>query len=86
MKPSRNQFGPHRPAPPCPPIDPGLVYPFRRLIDWGFGARTVAGMQRDGLKVLRFSKWKFVRGSDLIVFLESAGRGGGRATGGGHGQ
>ena len=27
-------------------------------------------MQRDGLKVLRFSKWKFVKGSDVIAFLE----------------
>jgi hypothetical protein len=64
-----NQAGPHRPTPPCPPIDPALFYPIRRLGDWGFGARTVATMQRAGLRVLRFSKWKFVAGSDLIAFL-----------------
>jgi len=70
MKSSRNIAGPHRQPPPCPPIDPEKVYPIRRLGDWGFGARTVATMQRDGLRVLSFSKWKFVRGSDLVAFLE----------------
>ena len=68
----RNQAGPHRPAPLCPPIDPTLVYPIRRLADWGFGARSVAGMQRDGLPVMRFSKWKFVSGKALVAFLERA--------------
>jgi len=65
-----NQPGPHRPAPPCPPIDPALTYPIRRLGDWSFGARTVAKMQKEGLRVLKYSKWKFVRGADLIAFLE----------------
>jgi hypothetical protein len=55
--------------PAAPPIDPRLVYPIRRLGDWGFGARTVAAMQRDGLPVLRYSKWKYVRGDALIAFL-----------------
>jgi hypothetical protein len=64
--------------PPCPPIDPALVYPIRRLHDWGFGNRSLAAMQRDGLKVLHYSKWKFVRGADLVDFL---GREGGRADG-----
>jgi hypothetical protein len=27
-------------------------------------------MQKAGLPVLRFSKWKFLRGSDLIDFIE----------------
>jgi len=65
-----NLAGPHRPAPPCPPIDPTMVYPIRRLADWGFGARTVAAMQRDGLPVIRFSKWKFVWGKALVEFLQ----------------
>jgi hypothetical protein len=26
-------------------------------------------MQEDGLPVVRYSKWKFVRGSDLVEFL-----------------
>lgn len=70
MKRPPNIPGPHRPAPPAPPIDPAVVYPFRRLADWGFGPRTVAAMQRAGLRVLRFSKFKFVRGADLIAFLD----------------
>ena len=68
----RNQAGPHRPTPPCPPIDPAVVYPIRRLSDWGFGGATVAAMQRDGLPVMRFSKWKFVSGKALVEFLERA--------------
>ena len=67
---SRNQPGPHRPAPPCPPIDPALTYPIRRLADWGFGARSRAAMQRGGLPVIKYSKWKFVTGAALIRFLE----------------
>jgi len=69
-RPTSNQAGAHRPRPPYPPIDPALVYPWQRLSDWGFGARTVAAMQRDGLSVLRFSKWKFVTGTALVKFLE----------------
>jgi hypothetical protein len=65
-----NTAGPHRPAPPCPPIDPSMVYPIRRLGDWGWGARSVAAMQRAGLPVLKFSKWKFVTGKSLVEFLE----------------
>jgi hypothetical protein len=67
----RNVPGPHRAIPPYPPIDPRLVYPVRRLGDWGWGARSIDMMQRAGLRVLRYSKWKFVRGRDLIHFLES---------------
>ncbi|NMC19606.1 MAG: hypothetical protein GYA33_04230 [Thermogutta sp.] len=73
-RPSRTQPGPHRPIPPYPPIDPHVTYPIRRLADWGFGPRSVARMQRLGLPVLRFGKWKFVRGRDLIAFLESASK------------
>lgn len=67
-----NTAGPHRPTPPYPAIDPSMTYPIRRLADWGFGARTVAAMQRDGLPVLRFSKWRFVSGKALVEFLERA--------------
>jgi hypothetical protein len=49
-----------------------MVYPIRRLADWGFGARTVAAMQRAGLPVFKFSKWKFVTGKALVEFLERA--------------
>jgi len=68
----QGQAGAHRPSPPCPPIDPNLVYPIRRLADWGFGPRSVSAMQRAGLAVMRFSKWKFVSGRALVEFLERA--------------
>ena len=35
-------------APPCPPIVPDYVYPWRRLHDWGFGSRTVAADRQGG--------------------------------------
>jgi len=82
MSHAKNIAGPHRPAPPCPPIDPNVVYPIRRLADWGFGARTVAAMQRDGLPVIRFSKWKFVAGESLVAFLTAQQHV--RQEGGGH--
>ncbi len=69
---TRNQAGAHRPAPPYPLIDPNVVYPIRRLADWGFGARTVAAMQQNGLRIMRYSKWRFVSGRALIEFLERA--------------
>ena len=49
-----------------------MTYPISRLRDWGWGSRSVARMQRDGLPVLRFSKWKFVSGKALVEFLERA--------------
>jgi len=70
---SVNTAGAHRPAPPCPPIDPALVYPIRRLADWGFGARSAAALQRAGLPILRFGKLKFFTGSGLIAVLLAAG-------------
>jgi hypothetical protein len=65
-----NAAGPHRPTPPCPPIDPSLVYPVRRLLDWGIGARGLASLKRAGMPILMFSKWRFFRGSDLIAAIE----------------
>jgi hypothetical protein len=73
MKTRSTTPGPHRPPPPVPPIDPALVYPIRRLADWGFGARTIAKMQKCGLRMIQFSKWKFFRGADLIDFLGQQG-------------
>jgi hypothetical protein len=64
-----NAAGPHRSAPPCPPIDPALCYPWRRLKDWGFGARSVAALVKAGLPTLRFGKMKFFRGASLIATL-----------------
>ncbi|NMC21992.1 MAG: hypothetical protein GYA33_16420 [Thermogutta sp.] len=73
-RPSRTQPGPHRPIPPYPPIDPALTYPISRLRDWGFGPRSVAKMQREGLPVLRYGRWKFISGQALIEFLANAGK------------
>ena len=70
-RPARNEAGPHRPAPPCPPIDPALVYPWARLSDWGFAARSIAALRDAGLVTLRFGKRKFFRGSALIAVLEN---------------
>ena len=58
-----------RSAPPCPPIVPEFVYPWRRLKDWGFGARSVAALVKAGLPTLRFGKMKFFRGEGLISVL-----------------
>ena len=77
MNRTRNQGGGHRPVAPYPPIDPLLCYPWRRLADWGFGARSVAQLQKAGLVALRFHKRKFFMGSALIKILqdgESPGR------------
>ena len=68
-----NQAGPHRDAPAFPPIDPQLVYPWRRLHDWGFGACGVAALVKAGLPVLRFGRLKFFSGAGLISVLKSAG-------------
>jgi hypothetical protein len=68
-----NRAGAHRPAPPYPPIDPELCYPWRRLADWGFGGRGLAALKKAGLPVLRFHKQRFFRGSALISVLEQDG-------------
>jgi hypothetical protein len=70
-RPANNNASPHRPAPPCPPIDPALVYPWRRLADWGFGARGVAALQRAGLPAMQFGKQKFFLGAALILVLQN---------------
>ena len=66
---TNNAAGPHRSAPPCPPIVPEYVYPWRRLHDWGFGARGAAALVKAGLPTLRFGKMKFFRGASLIATL-----------------
>lgn len=86
MKPTRNTAGAHRPAPAFPPIDPQLCYPWRRLSDWGFGGRGVAGLQKAGLSVLRFHKQKFFLGSALISVLQAGGRGDGADAAGSDSQ
>jgi hypothetical protein len=62
-------------APPCPPIDPALCYPIRRLSDWSFGSRGRAALIRAGLKVMQFGKLKFFMGSSLIATLAGETKG-----------
>lgn len=78
MKPSRNAPGPKRHAPPCPPIDPRLFYPIRRLPDWSIGGRGRKALVDAGLPVYQFGRLKFFSGADLIAVLK-AGDGGGPA-------
>jgi hypothetical protein len=70
-QPTHTQAGADRAAPPYPPIDPRLCYPWRRLRDWGFGGRGVAALVKAGLPVLRFGRLKFFSGAALIAILES---------------
>lgn len=62
--------GSHRHSPPCPPIDPALVYPWRRLRDWGIGGRGVQALTKAGFRGFQFGKLKFFRGAELITILE----------------
>ena len=73
MKSPRNTPGPKRHAPPCPPINPALVYPWRRLHDWSFGGRGIKALEKAGLRAICFGKLKFFRGSELIRVLEAGG-------------
>ena len=73
MKSTRNAPGPKRSPPPCPPIDPALVYPIRRLADWSIGGRGRAALVKAGLRVLQFGKLKFVEGAELIRVLKAGG-------------
>jgi hypothetical protein len=55
-------------------INPAELLPLATLksrLRWG--DKTVAQAQRDGLPVLRYAKWGYVRGQDLIAFLERVG-------------
>ena len=72
MTSSRNQAGPHRRGPTGESIRADELLPWSALHDrLGWGARALAAAQARGLKVLRFGKWKYVKGADLIAFLES---------------
>ena len=73
MKSPRHALGPKRHSPPCPPIDPALVYPWRRLHDWGIGGRCIRALEAAGFCAIRFGRMKFFWGSELIRALEAAG-------------
>jgi len=66
------------PAPaPCPTyqaIAPDELLPIpvvKQRLRWG--DKTVSQAQRDGLRVLRYAKWGYCLGSDLIAFLQRVG-------------
>ena len=73
MKSPRNTPGPKRHAPPCPPIDPALVYPWRRLRDWSIGGRGIKALENAGLQAIRFGRLKFFEGAELIRVLKAGG-------------
>ena len=77
MKSPANTPGPKRSPkqapPPAPPIDERLVYPWRRLRDWGIGGRTLKELTKAGFRGFKFGKMKFFRGAELIGILESGG-------------
>lgn len=66
----RNEAGGHHLTPSFPPIDPRLCYPWRRLRDFGFGARGIAALVKAGLHPLQFGKLRFFAGSSLIAVIE----------------
>jgi hypothetical protein len=62
--------GPHRSPPSTIGIRADELLPIRALHErLGWGPRTVAKAQRDGLRVIRYAKWAYVRGADVIAFL-----------------
>lgn len=82
---------PNTPAPERPSyqaIQPGELLPLpvvKQRLRWG--DETISKAQREGLKVLRYGKWGYVVGADLIEFLsrladKQAGDGNGDEQGG----
>jgi hypothetical protein len=72
MKPSRNTPGPHRRGPSGESVKADELLPLSALhTRLGWGARGLAAARRQGLRVLRFGRWHYVLGRDLIEFLES---------------
>jgi len=72
MKRPRNEAGPHRPGPSGESIRGDELLPWSALhTRLGWGARALALAKAKGLRVLRFGKWQYVKGSDVIAFLEA---------------
>ena len=70
-KPSHNEAGPHRRT---TSVGLGIradelipMYSLSERLGWGY--HTIIRAQKDGLRVLRYAKWKYVYGADLIEFL-----------------
>ena len=72
MKAPRNQPGPHRPGPSGDPIRADELLPWSALhTRLGWGPRAVSDARARGLRVLRFANRQYIKGSDVIAFLES---------------
>jgi hypothetical protein len=87
MKPRpSNQAGAHRPGPSGESVRADELLPWSALhTRLGWGSRTVAKAQRDGLRVLTYGGRKYVTGRSLIDFLDAhplAGDQGGGGNGG----
>jgi hypothetical protein len=92
MKPrGQNQAGPHRRGPSGEPIRADELLPWSALHDrLGWGSRTISKARAQGLRVLRFGGRQWVKGADIIAFLDAhplAGvQGNGDQADGGPGQ
>ncbi len=67
-----NEAGPHRPGPSGEPIRADELLPWSALhTRLGWGPRAIAEARRHGLRVLSFANRQYVKGNDVIAFLES---------------
>jgi hypothetical protein len=67
----RNTPGAHRPGPSGEPIRADELLPWSALhTRLGWGSRTVAKPRAEGLRVLGFGGRLYVRGCDIISFLD----------------
>jgi hypothetical protein len=72
---SRALGRPRKHPPPSPSgfgsISPDEVMPLREAARrLGFGAKTTAKAQRDGLRTLEFGRMKYVRGRDVVAWFD----------------
>lgn len=85
-----NQAGAHRPGPTGEPVRADELLPWSALhTRLGWGSRTVAKARAGGLRVLAFGGRLYVKGADVIAFLDAhplAGDQGNGDQGGGNGQ
>jgi hypothetical protein len=66
---THNEAGPHRNL-PREPIPLHAIVPIREMCrSLGWGARGLAAAKKQGLTVLRFSKWSYISSDDLLAFL-----------------
>lgn len=69
----RNEPGPYRPRASATGIRADELLPLHALHErLGWGPRTISKAQREGLRVLGYAKWKYVRGCDVTDFLVRA--------------